>query len=151
MGDISADRELEKPVRFYEFAHSRRAPDTHFESLDSETIDRLALEEPYIFTKRSRIQGKVAAALTEWRDGVEIRRSSLQLSLRREERCDCSGYEPTRELEQFGQYLNSFKLKSPPFCPFDPEKMQDILLVIEECNMFIKERAGVEQEIEGQM
>ncbi|GBP77709.1 hypothetical protein EVAR_62044_1 [Eumeta japonica] len=44
-------------------------------SLDSETIDRLAIEGSHIFTDRSRIQGKVGAALTEWQDEMETDRS----------------------------------------------------------------------------
>ncbi|GBP97304.1 hypothetical protein EVAR_90482_1 [Eumeta japonica] len=39
--------------------------------LDSQTVDRLAVVGPQIYTDGSRIEGKVGAALTEWRDGEE--------------------------------------------------------------------------------
>ncbi|GBP51626.1 hypothetical protein EVAR_96222_1 [Eumeta japonica] len=82
LGDISADWELEKPVRFCESPLPGTAPDIHFESvksLDSETIDRLAIGGPHIFTDGSRIKGKVVAALIEWRDGVDTGHSAFRL------------------------------------------------------------------------
>ncbi|GBP64679.1 hypothetical protein EVAR_47695_1 [Eumeta japonica] len=74
---LPIDIRLEKPVRFCELPHPERAPDIHFESIESldfETIDRLAIEGPHIFTDGSRIQEKVGLALlideTEWRPGT---------------------------------------------------------------------------------
>ncbi|GBP24847.1 Putative 115 kDa protein in type-1 retrotransposable element R1DM [Eumeta japonica] len=41
------------------------------EDLDPSTMDRLAIVGPHIYTDGSRIEGKVDAALAEWRDGIE--------------------------------------------------------------------------------
>ncbi|GBP86151.1 Putative 115 kDa protein in type-1 retrotransposable element R1DM [Eumeta japonica] len=49
------------------------------ENLDSQTVDRLAVVGPQIYTDGSRIEGKVGAALTEWRDGEETWCSTLRL------------------------------------------------------------------------
>ncbi|GBP97434.1 hypothetical protein EVAR_61140_1 [Eumeta japonica] len=49
------------------------------EDLDPQTVDRLAVVGPRIFTDGSRIEGKVGAALTEWRDGRETWYSTLRL------------------------------------------------------------------------
>ncbi|GBP24894.1 hypothetical protein EVAR_14228_1 [Eumeta japonica] len=39
--------------------------------MDSQALDRLAVIGPHIYTNRSRIEGKVSAALTKWGDGEE--------------------------------------------------------------------------------
>ncbi|GBP68188.1 hypothetical protein EVAR_23339_1 [Eumeta japonica] len=49
-------------------AHSR-ARVRGVEDLDPTTMDRLAIVRPHIYTDGSKIEGKVGAALTEWRDG----------------------------------------------------------------------------------
>ncbi|GBP05693.1 hypothetical protein EVAR_5037_1 [Eumeta japonica] len=41
---------------------------------------------------------------------------------------------------RFTQYLFSFKLRDPLHCPSDPAKIQDVLHVLEECDMFLRER-----------
>ncbi|GBP66115.1 hypothetical protein EVAR_51284_1 [Eumeta japonica] len=79
---LSADRELEKPVHFCESLHLGGAPDIHFESiknLDSETIYRFVIKRLHIFTNGYRIERKVGAALTEWRDRVETEHSTFRL------------------------------------------------------------------------
>ncbi|GBP91332.1 hypothetical protein EVAR_57749_1 [Eumeta japonica] len=51
-----------------------RAPELGFESvedLDPSTVDRLAIVGPHIYTDGSKTEGKVGAALTEWRDEME--------------------------------------------------------------------------------
>ncbi|GBP80624.1 Retrovirus-related Pol polyprotein from type-1 retrotransposable element R1 [Eumeta japonica] len=40
----------------------------------------------------------------------------------------------------FSQYLHRFKLKDSPYCACDPAKIQDVLHVLEECPMFLRER-----------
>ncbi|GBP90788.1 Putative 115 kDa protein in type-1 retrotransposable element R1DM [Eumeta japonica] len=80
--DICADRELESPVDFCELPHPAHIPELGFESvedLDPTTMDRLAIVGPHIYTDGSKIEGKVGAALTEWRDGVESGNSAYRL------------------------------------------------------------------------
>ncbi|GBP04179.1 hypothetical protein EVAR_19129_1 [Eumeta japonica] len=75
------DRELETRV-FRRFASPAHVPEIGYESvedLDPQTVDRLAVVGPRIFTDGSRIEGKVGAALTEWRDGRETWYSTLRL------------------------------------------------------------------------
>ncbi|GBP72814.1 hypothetical protein EVAR_40315_1 [Eumeta japonica] len=76
------DRELERPVYFGDLPHPAHVPEIGYESvedLDPQTVDRLAVVGPRIFTDGSRIEGKVGAALTEWRDGEETWYSTLRL------------------------------------------------------------------------
>ncbi|GBP72815.1 hypothetical protein EVAR_40316_1 [Eumeta japonica] len=47
----------------------------------------------------------------------------------------------------FSQYLHRFKLKDSPYCACDPAKIQDVLHVLEECPMFLRERVALETEI----
>ncbi|GBP77071.1 hypothetical protein EVAR_45979_1 [Eumeta japonica] len=50
--------------------------DVRFERVDerdSHTLDRVLIDEPYIYNDGSRIERKIGAALTERRDGEEIR------------------------------------------------------------------------------
>ncbi|GBP10065.1 hypothetical protein EVAR_77500_1 [Eumeta japonica] len=82
LGDICADRELERPVDFCELPHSAHTPEIGFESvenLDPSTMDRLSIVGPHIYTDGSRIEGKVCAALTEWREGTESENSAYRL------------------------------------------------------------------------
>ncbi|GBP96827.1 Putative 115 kDa protein in type-1 retrotransposable element R1DM [Eumeta japonica] len=82
LGDTFVDRELERPVYFGDLLHPARVPEIGYESvenLDSQTVDRLAVVGPQIYTDGSRIEGKVGAALTEWRDGEETWCSTLRL------------------------------------------------------------------------
>ncbi|GBP68559.1 COP9 signalosome complex subunit 4 [Eumeta japonica] len=44
----------------------------------------------------------------------------------------------------FAQYLNRFKLKDSPYCACAPDKVQDVLHVLEECPIFGRERAETE-------
>ncbi|GBP92790.1 Retrovirus-related Pol polyprotein from type-1 retrotransposable element R1 3, partial [Eumeta japonica] len=47
----------------------------------------------------------------------------------------------------FSQYLFRFKLKNSPYCACDPAKIQDVLHVFEECDMFLRGRKALETEI----
>ncbi|GBP83163.1 hypothetical protein EVAR_59576_1 [Eumeta japonica] len=81
-GDVCADRELERPVDFREMPHPAHTPELGFESvedLDPSTVDRLAIVGPHIYTDGSKTEGKVGAALTEWRDEMESRNSTFRL------------------------------------------------------------------------
>ncbi|GBP65855.1 Putative 115 kDa protein in type-1 retrotransposable element R1DM [Eumeta japonica] len=44
----------------------------------------------------------------------------------------------------FAQYLNRFKLKDSPYCACAPDKVQDVLHVLEECPIFGRECAETE-------
>ncbi|GBP90777.1 Putative 115 kDa protein in type-1 retrotransposable element R1DM [Eumeta japonica] len=253
------DRELERPVYFGDLPHPRTCPKSGT-SVEDSTPDggpsrrRRAAH----FTDGSRIEGKVGAALTEWRDGREtwystlrldpfctvfqaemvalqraIRRvkngkdglvnifsdsrSSLESACRNRGKRACgrspgappsprrrqrtmTGFAVVREkviraasleewqeryaeggtgeitkcffprVEQayrvlrktemtshlaqtltghggFSQYLHRFKLKDSPYCACDPAKIQDVLHVLEECPMFLRERVALETEI----
>ncbi|GBP61691.1 Putative 115 kDa protein in type-1 retrotransposable element R1DM [Eumeta japonica] len=248
------DIRLERPVDFHEMPHPAHTPELGFESvedLDPSTVDRLAIVGPHIYTDGSKIEGKVGAALTEWRDEMESRNSAFRLesfctvfqaemfALHRaikarqdirdivaegrrlfwvlahagttgNERADelarnaalkgkrqritiafrCrtpkgdQGGEPGRvaaalhrggtgEINRFprvegayrvlsrftitppiaqtltghggfAQYLNRFKLKDSPYCACAPDKVQDVLHVLEECPIFGRERAETE-------
>ncbi|GBP41532.1 5'-AMP-activated protein kinase catalytic subunit alpha-1 [Eumeta japonica] len=47
----------------------------------------------------------------------------------------------------FAQYLHRFELKDSPYCACDPAKIQDVVHVLEECPMFLRERVALETEI----
>ncbi|GBP15051.1 hypothetical protein EVAR_6691_1 [Eumeta japonica] len=82
LGDTFVDRELERPVYFGDLPHPAHVPEIGYESVenfDSQTVDRLAVVGPHIYTDGSRIEGKAGAALTEWRDGEETWYSTLRL------------------------------------------------------------------------
>ncbi|GBP60414.1 Retrovirus-related Pol polyprotein from type-1 retrotransposable element R1 3 [Eumeta japonica] len=221
--------------------------DESVEDMDSQTLDRLAVVGSHIYTNGSRIEGKVGAALTEWRDGQETWFSTLRLDpfctvfqaemvalqrairrvkkgkdglvndsvtpdqlwrrahqARRSHQKDCSDYDKLslsyakkvmrtasleewqkryaersrgeitkcffRRVEQayrvlqkiemtsqmaqtltgyggFAQYLHRFKLMDSPHCACDPAKIQDVLHVLEECPMFLREHVALEAEI----
>ncbi|GBP21438.1 hypothetical protein EVAR_12039_1 [Eumeta japonica] len=44
----------------------------------------------------------------------------------------------------FAQYLFKFKLRDSPHCACDPAKIQDVLHVLEDCDMFLRKRAALE-------
>ncbi|GBP13004.1 hypothetical protein EVAR_79338_1 [Eumeta japonica] len=44
----------------------------------------------------------------------------------------------------FAQYLNRFRLNDSPYCACAPDKIQDVLHVLEECPIFGRERAETE-------
>ncbi|GBP31135.1 Putative 115 kDa protein in type-1 retrotransposable element R1DM [Eumeta japonica] len=46
----------------------------------------------------------------------------------------------------FAQYLSKFRLRDSPYCACDPAKIQDVLHVLEDCDMFLRERAALEAE-----
>ncbi|GBO99981.1 hypothetical protein EVAR_74328_1 [Eumeta japonica] len=63
-------------------SHPAHVPEIGYESvedLDSQIMDRLALVGPHIYTDGNQIEGKVDAALTEWREGEEKCYSTLRL------------------------------------------------------------------------
>ncbi|GBP59752.1 hypothetical protein EVAR_44314_1 [Eumeta japonica] len=69
-------------VNFCEFPHPAHVYELGFkmvESLDSTTIDQLSIVGSYIYTNGSRIEGKIGAVLTEWRDGVESGYSTYRI------------------------------------------------------------------------
>ncbi|GBP88383.1 Putative 115 kDa protein in type-1 retrotransposable element R1DM [Eumeta japonica] len=79
---LPLDIRLERPVDFHELPHPAHTPEFGFESvedLDPSTVDRLAIVGPHIYTDGSKIEGKVGAALTEWRDGIESGNSAYRL------------------------------------------------------------------------
>ncbi|GBP00870.1 hypothetical protein EVAR_50151_1 [Eumeta japonica] len=222
LGDTFVDRELERPVYFGDLLHPARVPEIGYESvenLDSQTVDRLAVVGPQIYTDGSRIEGKVGAALTEWRDGEETWCSTLRLdpfctvfqaemvalqrairrvkmeglvnifsdskssevltgpedlslsssklatsprSLRRAGPClfwvrahaGIAGNERAelppplrrqRTMIGFRCRTLRFKLRDSPHCACDPVKIQDVLHVLEDCDMFFRERAALKQ------
>ncbi|GBP97447.1 Retrovirus-related Pol polyprotein from type-1 retrotransposable element R1 3 [Eumeta japonica] len=62
--------------------HPAHTPELGFESvedLDPSTVDRLAIVGPHIYTDGSKTEGKVGAALTEWRDEMESGNSTFRL------------------------------------------------------------------------
>ncbi|GBP65854.1 hypothetical protein EVAR_85122_1 [Eumeta japonica] len=74
LGDVCADRELERPVDFCNLLHPAHTPEFGLEiveDLDPLTMDRLAFVGPHIYTDGNKVEGKVGAALIEWRDGME--------------------------------------------------------------------------------
>ncbi|GBP29317.1 hypothetical protein EVAR_22688_1 [Eumeta japonica] len=82
LGDTFVERELERPVYFGDLPNPAYVPEIGFESvkeLGSHTLNRLAVVGPHIYTDGSRIESKVGAALTEWRDGEEAWYSTLRL------------------------------------------------------------------------
>ncbi|GBP96819.1 Putative 115 kDa protein in type-1 retrotransposable element R1DM [Eumeta japonica] len=67
---------------FREMPHPAHTPELGFESvedLDPSTVDRLAIVGPHIYTDGSKTEGKVGAALTEWRDEMESGNSTFRL------------------------------------------------------------------------
>ncbi|GBP65867.1 Putative 115 kDa protein in type-1 retrotransposable element R1DM [Eumeta japonica] len=82
LGDVCADRELERPVDFCDLLHPAHTPEFGLEiveDLDPLTMDRLAFVGPHIYTDGNKIEGKVGAALTEWRDEMESGNSAFRL------------------------------------------------------------------------
>ncbi|GBP55549.1 Retrovirus-related Pol polyprotein from type-1 retrotransposable element R1 3 [Eumeta japonica] len=49
---------------------------------------------------------------------------------------------------RFAQYLYRFKLRDSPYCAFDPVKIQDLLHILEDCDMLHRERAALETVID---
>ncbi|GBP46525.1 hypothetical protein EVAR_45945_1 [Eumeta japonica] len=99
---LAIDIRLEILVYFGDLLHPAHLPEIGYESVDDFDNGRLALVRPHIYTDGCRIEVKVGAALTEWRDGlVNIfgdSRSSLEVltgpkiyhPLADEARCDIS-------------------------------------------------------------
>ncbi|GBP97545.1 hypothetical protein EVAR_68555_1 [Eumeta japonica] len=46
----------------------------------------------------------------------------------------------------FAQYLFRFEQRDSPYCACDPAKIQDVLHVLEDCDMFLRERVALEAE-----
>ncbi|GBP87388.1 hypothetical protein EVAR_34775_1 [Eumeta japonica] len=46
----------------------------------------------------------------------------------------------------FAQYLFRFRSWDSPYCSYDPAKIQNELHVLEDCDMFLRERAAHEAE-----
>ncbi|GBP12631.1 hypothetical protein EVAR_10286_1 [Eumeta japonica] len=51
------------------------------------------------------------------------------------------------EHDRFAQYLHKFRLKDTPYYACDPAKIQDVLHVLEECQMFLRDRVALEAEM----
>ncbi|GBP35707.1 hypothetical protein EVAR_82641_1 [Eumeta japonica] len=71
-----------RPVYFDYLRHPTHVPEIGYErveDLESQTMDRLDLVGPHLYTDGSRIEGKVSAALTEWQDREENWYSTLRL------------------------------------------------------------------------
>ncbi|GBP54248.1 hypothetical protein EVAR_36463_1 [Eumeta japonica] len=82
LGDIYADQDLERPLDFHVLPHPSHTPEFGFESvenLDPSIMNQLAIVGPHIYTDGSRIEDKISAALTEWRDGMESGNSAYSL------------------------------------------------------------------------
>ncbi|GBP65878.1 hypothetical protein EVAR_85146_1 [Eumeta japonica] len=83
LGDICADRELERSVDFRELPHPAHTPEFGFESVvdldPGSTMARLAIVGPHICTNGSKIEGKIGSTLIEWRDGMEFGNSAYRL------------------------------------------------------------------------
>lgn len=79
---LAGDRVLEASVCFLEAPHPARATEIRFECLEDmqpETLQKHELGEIQIYTDGSKIEGKVGAAVSWWRDGIEIRSKKLKL------------------------------------------------------------------------
>ncbi|GBP61461.1 hypothetical protein EVAR_34696_1 [Eumeta japonica] len=48
----------------------------------------------------------------------------------------------------FAQYLFRFELRHSPHCACDPAKIQDVLHVLKDCDVFLREHAALEAEID---
>ncbi|GBP14791.1 hypothetical protein EVAR_75387_1 [Eumeta japonica] len=51
----------------------------------------------------------------------------------------------------FARYLYRFKLQNSPYCACDPAKIQALLHVLEDCDMFHRERVALEAEIDARI
>ncbi|GBP64372.1 hypothetical protein EVAR_14941_1, partial [Eumeta japonica] len=165
LGDTFVERELERPVYFGDLPHPAHVPEIGYESvedLDSQTVDRLAVVGLHIHTDGSRIEGKVGAALTEWRDGEETWYSTLRLdpfctvfqaemvALQKAIRRMKNGNYDKFPLSYAKNVIRAASLKEWQFrvlvLPW-PREAQDVLHVLEKCPMFLRERVGLETEI----
>ncbi|GBP96394.1 hypothetical protein EVAR_90491_1 [Eumeta japonica] len=72
LGDTSTGSSRDRVFRRLASPCARARSGTRRRNLDSQTVDRLAVVGPQIYTDGSRIEGKVGAALTEWRDGRDL-------------------------------------------------------------------------------
>ncbi|GBP69443.1 hypothetical protein EVAR_48800_1 [Eumeta japonica] len=72
---ISLDIKVRKPAYFYEAKSCKYLKDTFLDrelkELDFHNLNPLVVVGPHIYTDDKSIEGKVGAALTEWRDGKE--------------------------------------------------------------------------------
>ncbi|GBP00237.1 hypothetical protein EVAR_66467_1 [Eumeta japonica] len=73
--------------------------------------------------------GEITALLPEWKGRIVPRDSRS--------RPDSANPNGTRRI---AQYPNRFKLKDSPYCACAPDKVQDVLHVLEECPIFGRER-----------
>ncbi|GBP00741.1 hypothetical protein EVAR_76971_1 [Eumeta japonica] len=134
-------------------------------------MDRLAVVRPHICTCDSHIERKVDARHLRdccgrqvlrlfWvRTHTGIAETSVEInspggppSPRRAADYDCVQNHPTDRYGvldhaslngrgRFTCYLFRFNLWDSPYCACDPAKIQDVLHVFEECDMFLRERA----------
>ncbi|KAJ2947205.1 hypothetical protein O0L34_g16913 [Tuta absoluta] len=80
---LLGDGEVEKRTSYLKAPHPAREPDVCFgmlEDTEPHTLEKHQIEGPQIFTDGSKIEGKVGAALTLWRDGVEIDSKKFKLA-----------------------------------------------------------------------
>ena len=77
-----ADREFERRTCYTQAPHPAELTKISFEcleSLDEENLQNHDVIGPHIYTDGSKIEGKVGAALTWWREGSESRFSTFRL------------------------------------------------------------------------
>lgn len=78
----AAGRQMESRVSYEKAPHPAKRPCLTYEILDDMTETTLELHGvrgPHIFTDGSKIEGKVGAAITWWREGVEVKSSRFRL------------------------------------------------------------------------
>lgn len=77
-----ADRELETRISFTKACHPVKMHRIEFKCIEdwtTETIEKNRIEGLMVFTDGSKIEGKVGAALSWWRDGTEVKSKKLSL------------------------------------------------------------------------
>ncbi|GBP28534.1 Putative uncharacterized transposon-derived protein F52C9.6 [Eumeta japonica] len=110
----------------------------------SHTLNSLAVVGSHIFTHGSRVEGEIGVALTEWQDREETWYFTLRQDL------FCSVFQADLVTLQRGirRGKKKFKLKNMPYYACGTAKKQHVLHALEECHIFMRERADLEVEIE---
>lgn len=82
LDQVIGDRELEARVSFLKAPHPETAIEIDFqclENLQPDTLKEYDIKGPMIFTDGSKIEGKVGAALSWWKEEREIKSSKFKL------------------------------------------------------------------------